>query len=180
MNYKKPKPVKAKLKPAAKPKGKAKTKPDESELYSISRLAEYYGLDRGTMRTKLAEAGVSPIVDEARKKLFDLQEVETALENTDSEKDEFTLRKLIAETRLKEHELSVEQGLYLPKKEVETYVQNLFGACFQRLAVSLPKQLGKQLFKASTAAQATTILSSSIQGVFNELRRDHRKLLVSD
>lgn len=164
----------------AKPKPSPAAKPDDAEeLYSISKLAEYYDLDRATMKRRLTDAGVLPALDEPRRKLYRLSEVEAALE-TDTGLDEIKLRKLTAEAQLKELELQREQEQLLPRKEVEDYTQKLFTAMFQRLGIRLPREIAPQLWKAESQAQMTKQLETSIKAVFNELRADHRRFLSSD
>lgn len=167
---------------------KAKPKPDHQrikrgapaeELYSVTRLAEYFELDRATMRKRLDEAGVEPVVDQANKRLYRLEDAEAAMEQ-EGDLEEIKLRKLTAEASLKELELGREKGELLPRKEVEDYVQKLFTALYQRLAVKLPREIGPQLFKAESTAQLTKDLQTNLETIFHEIRTDHRRLLGSD
>lgn len=151
----------------------------EEELYSISRLAEYFELDRTTMRKRLEAAGVEPVVKKLNQKLYRLEDAEAAM-GQEEKLEQMQLRKLTAETLLKELSLEQERGDLLPRKEVEDHIQKLFTAMYQRIAVRLPREIGAQLYKAESTAQLTTQLSTSLQTIFHELRNDHSRFLSSD
>ena len=170
-----------KLAPKTKP-AKPKAEPpviEAEETYSISKLAEYYGVDRSVMATKLNRASFEPVINEPRRKEYRLEDVEPLVE-AEQNREEVKLRQMTAEMRLKELELAEDEGSLMPRREVEDHLQKLFTAMFQRLAVRLPKEIKGQLNKASNEAQIASILQTSISGIFNELRRDHTKFLPRD
>ena len=173
--------AKHKPKPSPKPATKAKAAPKEEaeELYNISRLAEYFELDRATMRRRLEDAGVKPVKKLAKETRYRLEDAEAAMQEDDA-KDLVQLRKLDAEASLKELELARARGEVLPRKEVEDQVQRLFSAMYQRVCVRFPREIGAQLFKADTTTQLTTTLQRSLQSIFNELRTDHSRYLGGD
>jgi hypothetical protein len=160
--------TKAKAQPKTKPAPKEK----EEGLYSISKLAEYFELDRSVLRKRLDDARIKPVVNEPKRKLYRLEEAEAVLEK-DERLDETKLRKMRAETALKELELQREQGDLLPCKEVEDYLLKLFTALYQRVCVRLPRDIGPQLYKADSPASLTKDLQTNLETIFHEVRTDH-------
>lgn len=178
-----------------KPKGKARkvaviTPPSppvepaaaEEGLYSISRLAEYFDVDRATMRKRLDESGVKAVSEKAKEKLFRFEEAEAAMleAGDDPLLDEAKRRKLTAEAKLKEIQVKREEEDLLPRREVEDLVQKLFTAMFQRVAVRMPRELAPQLAKAENTAQMIAILQTSVEKIFNDLRTNHQSLFSRD
>lgn len=158
---------------------KKPTSQEDSPTYSLLKLSEHFEIDRTTLRQRLDNAGIKPVIDKANRKEYRLEDVEPLFES-EEDLDALKIRKLKAEAGLKELELDEQRGDLLPRKDVEDHLQKLFTAMFQRLTVRMPKEISRQLHKATSPAQVTTILQTSIQQVFNELRRDHTSLFPHD
>lgn len=172
----KPKPKTA---PVAKPAQSAKQPEPDEGLYSLSYLAEYFELDRATLRKRLDEAKVKPVVNEPNRKLYRLEDCEAALQQ-ENELDAVKLRKMQAEATLKEILVERETGDVVSRKEVEDYLQKLFTALYQRITVRFPRDIGPQLFKAESAAALTKDLQTNLITIFHEVRTDHRRFLDGD
>ncbi|HWQ34875.1 MAG TPA: hypothetical protein VNQ79_18675 [Blastocatellia bacterium] len=150
----------------------------DEELCSISRLAEYFDLDRATMRRRLDDAGKQPVSARAKEKLYRLSDAEEAVAAADSSDLEAArLRKLNAEIRLKELEFERERGELVYVKDVRDDLQQIFHRLFQRTAVQLPREIASALFKAETSGEMAEILQRSLEKVFNDLRNDHQSYL---
>lgn len=172
--------AKSQPKPQPKPPAKppAKPKEPEQEHYSISRLAEYFELDRAVLRKRLDNARIKPVINEPKRKLYRLEDAEQVLQ-TDEQLDEIKLRKLRADASLQELKLQRENGEMVPRKEVEDYLQKLFTALYQRVCVRCPRELGTQLYKADSPAALTKDLQTNLETIFHEVRSDHRRFFDS-
>lgn len=153
----------------------AKTTSEET-LYSISKLAEHFVLDRATVRRRLKD--VQPVRATAREKLYRLAEAEEAI-NTEDEAgyEAARTRKVAAEAARLELKLAQERGELLPTADVREYALKLFKAMQNRVGVRFPREVAPALYKAESEAQITEILQREIARIFNELRSDHTSLL---
>jgi Protein of unknown function (DUF1441) len=139
------------------------------ESYSISQLAKLARLDRATV-TKRLEKIVSTGGAKGAK-LYALSDALPALimgERT--EMDEAKLRKTQAEADLKEHELAIERGDYLPVKEVESQRVKECQWLYNRLLTKLPREISAQLYKADSPTHIAEILKHDIGRLMNEWR----------
>jgi hypothetical protein len=170
---------KQKTAPVAKPAQSAKQPEKDEDLYSLSYLADFFEMDRATLRKKLDEAKVKPVVNEPNRKLYKLEDVEAALQQ-ENELDAVKLRKMQAEATLKEILVERETGDIVSRKEVEDYLQKLFTALYQRLAVRFPREIAPTLYKAESPAALTKDLQTNIETIFHEVRTDHRRFLNGD
>ncbi len=146
------------------------------ETYSISKFAKLTTLDRATVAKRLD--GVPSSEGSKGAKTYRLEDALPALiAGQNSEMDEAKLKKVQAEAALKQHELAVEQGEYLPRKEVHDYAVRLFQSLHQRIAVQHPRQVAQQLYKADSPELIAEIMERELGRIFNELRRDHQAIL---
>ena len=149
----------------------SRIKEAEKNLYSINRLAEHFGMDRGAVRRHLNEAKVRPIVNQVNKKLYRLEDAQTAVSKV-AEIEKVRRKKLRAEAELAERELRQLKEEYLVKAEVEDLAQRLFNGLERRLVQQLPRKIGAQLFKSESASQLTIQLETSLKAIFNEFRNN--------
>lgn len=145
-------------------------------LYSISELAELTTLDRATVRKRLKD--IEPQGGVKNAKTYSLEAALPALiAGASAEMDEAKLRKTKAEAALREHELAVERGEYLPVREVRDYALRLFKGLHTRLAVQYPREGAPQLARAASADEIAGVLHRDLERVFNDVRSDHTRLL---
>lgn len=146
------------------------------DLYSISQLADLTTLDRATVRKRLD--GVEPRGGSKNAKTYSLREALPALiAGASAEYDAARLRKTQAEADLRELELAVERGAYLPVKDVRDYAVRLFKGMHGRLAAQMPRRVAAALYKAGSPELIAEILEREVGRDFNDLRRDHATLL---
>jgi hypothetical protein len=148
------------------------------ERKNVSQLAFRFDLHRATVRTRLMEAGIAPVDEKAKEKLYELtSELVSALEKDDKLLDEAKLRKETAVARQQEIKVAMLEGEVAPVSEFLDTVQRLFGSMHKELAIRMPKQLAARLAKAKTPAEASKILAVYVTKVFTNLRDDHQKFL---
>jgi hypothetical protein len=145
-------------------------------LLNISQLAERFELDRATVRSYLAEAGVKPRRETKREKLYLLAEVEPHLDNSSDPLKAARLRKLEQESDLLDLRLKRERGELVSIQEVGNEIQEIFKRLYQKLAVQYPREIAPQLYKAESSGQITDIMRHDMGRFFNELREDHTSL----
>jgi DNA-binding transcriptional ArsR family regulator len=150
----------------------------EFERKNVSQLAFRFDLDRGTVRKRLMDAGIIPIDEKAKEKLYELTDrLIEVLERPDKLLDEAKLRKETAVARQQEIKASIAEGEVASVAEFTDAVQRLFASMHKELAVRMPKQLAARLAKAKTPAEASKILGLYVTKVFTDLRDDHQKFL---
>lgn len=166
----------AKPQKAAKKSLKTTKKP---ELLSISQLAARFELDRATVRKRLDAAGIKPVRERAKEKLFDVATATEAIEIQEVSNYELArARKVELEAELKELYLQRERGELVAIRDVREDLQKIFQRLFQRLAVQAPKELAGALFKAESAAQVEEVLRKHNGKIFSDIRRDHQSYLA--
>lgn len=149
------------------------------ELYSISKLARHFDLDRATVRKRID--GVAPVRETKREKLYALAAVEPYLAPGASDPlDAARLRKLEQETDLLELRLARERGELVSVQEVGDEIQEIFKRLYQKFAVQYPREIAAQLYKAESPGQITDILRHDMGRFFNDLREDYRTLFRAD
>jgi DNA-binding transcriptional regulator YhcF (GntR family) len=159
-------------KPKTAPAVEATTEPEE-ELFSISRLAEHFGLDRATMRKRLKF--LEPVRETKREKLYLLADAELAVEQAeDTGYKDSKRRKVASEAALLELKLQRQRGEVVEIRAVREELQEIFKRLYQRLAVQYPREIAAQLYKAESAGQITEILRHDMGRMFNDLRSDYK------
>lgn len=148
----------------------------DGRLYSISELAELTTLDRATVRKRLKDVEAQGGAKGA--KTYSLEAALPALiAGASAEMDEAKLRKTRAEAELREHELAVERGEYLPVREVRDHALRFFKGLHTRLATEYPREAAPRLAKAGSADEIEGALRRDLERVFNDVRSDHTRLL---
>jgi nitrogen-specific signal transduction histidine kinase len=141
----------------------------EGRLYSISELAELTTLARATVKKRLD--GIEPQGGAKNAKTYSLKTALPALiAGASAEMDEAKLRKTQAEASLRELELSVESGEYVPVKEVESQRVKECQWLVNRLQARMPREVAPQLFKAESQAHLAEMLQHEIGRALNEWR----------
>lgn len=140
-----------------------------TERFSISQLSKLTGLDRATVTKRLDEVEHQSGAKGA--KTYSLEDALPALIAGEStELEEAKLRKLQAEADLKELELSVERGEYLPVAEVESQRVKECQWLVNRLLAQLPREAAGQLYRAESQAQVAEVLKHELGRVLNDWR----------
>src|SRR4051812_37453083 len=94
------------------------------ERRNVSQLAFRFDLDRGTVRKSLQDAGIEPVSEKAKEKLYELTpELIEVLEQADKLLDEAKLRKETAVARQNEIKVAVLEGELAPVGEFTDMVQ---------------------------------------------------------
>lgn len=148
----------------------------DGRLYSISELSELTTLDRATVRKRLKDVEAEGGAKNA--KTYSLEAALPALiAGASAEMDEAKLRKTKAEADMREHDLSVARGEYLPVRDVRDYALRLFKGLHTRVVVLYPREGAPQLAKAGSADEIEGALRRDLERVFNDVRNDHTRLL---
>lgn len=148
----------------------------DEQLYSIKQLSELTTLDRATVTKRLKE--IEPQAGQKNAKLYSLAAALPALiTGASAEWDAAKLRKTQAEADLREHELAVERGEYVPVREVRDYALRLFKGLHNRIAIRYPRDSAQQVYKAESAEQIIEIQQRELGRIFNDLRDDHKRFL---
>jgi hypothetical protein len=148
------------------------------ERRNVSQLAFRFDLDRGTVRKRLQDAGIEPVSEKAKEKLYELTpELIEVLEQADKLLDEAKLRKETAVARQNEIKVAVLEGELAPVGEFTDMVQRLFGAMHKEIAIRFPKRVAARLQKAKSAADISAIMNRELNKIFTDLREDHSKFL---
>lgn len=151
---------------------------EEKKFYSISKLAMRFDLDRATVRKYLDEAGIKPVEEKEKGKLYELSEdLEAALNAQTKPIDAAKLRKEKAEAALRELKLAEATGEMCSVADFTQVVQMLFGNLHKKTCVHLPKTIAKKLKKAKSETEITRILEKELSAVFTELRENYKKFL---
>ena len=158
----------------------ANNKVEKQELLNISKLAFRFDLDRATVRSRLNGAGIEPVEEKAKEKLYLLDaRLERALQpDEDDLLDAAKLRKTTAEADLKEIEVQKKNGELIPAADCVEAVTRLFNAMQKKCVVQTPKKLAKKLAKAKNETEIAMILTTEYEHIFQELRENHQKFLT--
>lgn len=145
-------------------------------LQNISALAKIYDLDRVTIRERLSKAGIKPVVDGLRDKLFDVAEVDPFLNQADLEEEK--LRKLRAEANLKELQLAEKRGEYAPVAEFAQLTHEWVGWLYQQSVKKITSQKTlKAIQRTKSEAEARALLKKEVDAVFADFRSNRHKIL---
>jgi hypothetical protein len=149
------------------------------KFLNISKLQVRFGLDRATIRKRLAAAGIESDPSSTEKeKLYVLNDaLEIALKTPENLLDAERLRKLRGEATIVEMKIKQQNGELISAAECAEAVNQIFGNLRKKLALQLPKALAKRLSKMSDEAEMAKLLSEATEKVFKELRANHEKFL---
>lgn len=150
----------------------------KGQLLNISQLAFRFDLDRATTRKRLKEAGIEPVEEKAKEKLYELTErIASILDQADAKLADAKRRDIEAAAKLKEIKVMEAEGELAPVGEFIDAVQKIFNQMYQEIAVRQPQRLGGKLAKAKTSAEASAIIRADTAKIFATLRSDHTKFL---
>lgn len=166
---------------AAKAKTNGRVSLPEFERLSISALGQRFDLDRATVRTRLREAGILPVEEKAKEKLFELTpRLYALLDETDTKLAAAKLQKMLADARIAEIKAAEAEGDLVPAGEFLDVVQKVFGGLFQDLAVRQPARLANKLFKAKTVSEVSAILRTDTTRRMEMLKTDWARYLGNE
>lgn len=149
------------------------------ERLNISKLAMRFDLDRITVRKRIIDAGIEPIEEKAREKIYELTpDLDAVLGKVNDRLEQAKLRVVTADAELREAKAAQMRGDLVPAAEVTDNVQRLFGAMHKEIAVRMPKEIASKLAKAKTAPQVAAIIKAATDKRFKMLRDDFEKYLI--
>lgn len=138
-----------------------------------------FGLTRETVLKRVTDAGIKPILDEPKKKIYEMTPELIAAVNKRSDLiDAVKLRHEEAKARFAEVKVDEIEGRIVKVSEVIDTTQQLFGATHRELAIRMPKEIASKLAKAKTAAAVQKILKLAIDRRFKTLRDNFEKFLT--
>jgi hypothetical protein len=152
------------------------TGPNGYPLLSLSKLAEHFDLDRAVVRRRLNEKEIQPVVNEEKKKLYELMpELEEAVEGN-------TRR---AELDAVEQELDIEwKKTRLLHKRGELIEFDKAADTFTKVAKGLydrflqySTKAGPRLHKCKSQRDVSLALRRDFEKIFGELRIDFRRFI---
>jgi hypothetical protein len=152
------------------------TGPNGGELLSLSKLAEVFELDRAVVRRRLNEKEIKPVVNEPKKKLYELTpELEEAIEQN-------TRR---AELDAVEQELDIEwKKTRLQKAHGQLVEFDKAADTFTKVAKGLydrfiqyATKAGPRLHKCKSQRDLSLALRRDFEKIFGELRIDFRRFI---
>lgn len=162
----------------AKEEIEVKTDVIPENLLSVSKLAFRFNLDRATVNKRIAEVQIKPYSEKEKEKLYELTELlESVLNDTSKPLDIARLKKMTAETELKDLELQKKKGEVLPVNEVKEAVREIFSNLHKEITMQIPKKIASKIKKAKTIAEIQAILTTELNKPFNILRVDYPKFL---
>lgn len=150
--------------------------PNGGELLSLSKLAELFELDRAVVRRRLNEKEIKPVVNEPKKKLYELTpELEEAIEAN-------TRR---AELDAVEQELDIEwKKTRLQKAHGQLVEFDKAADVFTKIAKGLfdhfiqySTKAGPRLHKLKSGREISLSLRRDFEKIFGELRVDFRRFI---
>ena len=149
----------------------------KKEILSISKIAFRYGLDRATVSKRLQEAGIEPVEEKEKEKLYEINEALEIAVTAAKPIDRVKLRKEIAAAEEKELKVAEKKGELLSASEVAGLFQSLFSGLYRTFTNQQPNRLAGKLAKAKTSAEARKILSEDAKRIFSEMREDFTPFL---
>lgn len=158
--------------------GQAALKLVDYERANISQLAEDFDLDRASVRKRIQEAGIEPIEEKAKEKIYELTpRLAAILSNIDSPLSEAKLRRETAEAEMRELKLAEMKGDLIPMIEVVDIAQRIASTLYQEYAIRQPKRIGTKLAKAKNVAAVKSILKSDSDKIMKSLRTNFARFI---
>lgn len=150
----------------------------KKQRLSISKLAMRFSLHRQTVKARLDEAGINPVEEKEKEKLYELNDdLEEVLLTKTKSIDEVKLRKETAVAEINEIKAKQLSGEMCSVAEFISIVQQIFGNLHKKSCVHLPKTLAKKLKKAKNETEITRILETEYTAVFTDLRENYKNFL---
>lgn len=151
--------------------GQAALKLEAYERLNISQLAEDFDLDRASVRKRIQEAGIEPVEEKAKEKIYEVSpRLAAILSDVKSPMSEARLRKETADAELKEMKLAEMRGDLVPIADAIERVQAIVTKMYKEVALMMPKRVGPRCAKAKTAAEVTKIVKVEVGKIFAKLR----------
>src|SRR5262245_25159368 len=144
---------------------------------NISELARAAGLDRATVKKRLAAAGVQPRRTKSKEKQFDVNQASAALSQAerppiDHHYRQARTQKVTAEAARILLKLQVERSELAPVAELREQAFVLVKAMHQRFSRYARDARGR-LFRAKSTAELERILTGDFAAIFDDLKRDY-------
>jgi len=145
----------------------------EFERLSTMAIAMRYHLTRETVLKRLKENDIEPVVDEPKKKLYEMtQELIAAVNKRSDAIDAVKLRHEEARAKLVEIKVAEKNREMVPVAEARDIAAAIFGKMFAEMAIQMPKRLATKLARSKSAAEVTKMLKNEVERVFKGLREN--------
>lgn len=152
--------------------------PDEPKRLNLSQLEFRFNLNRATVRKRLRNAGIEPVEEHEKEKIFLLNdELTECLKQTEEDIDEVKLRKERAAARIQEHKADLAEGVVVMASDVKNYLHGLFTGWQKEFTIAMPRRVAAKLARAKTAADVYAILTPELDRMFDTLRTNHKKFM---
>lgn len=160
-------------------KPRAEKKAKNPNLYSKSKLAVRFQIDRPTVSKRLLRAGIEPHPDSTdNEQLYELTKaVEIALRGGNSEKEEKTVKAIDLKNEKLQIELAALRGEYLPTKEVIDAIAAIFGTLHKKIVVQGVKDLVRKIRASKDAESANELAKNILNAPFMDARENHQEFL---
>lgn len=153
--------------------GQAALKLQEVPRANISQLAEDFELDRASVRKRIQEAGIEPVEERAKEKIYEVSpRLAAILSDVKSPLSEAKLRRETAEAEIRELKLAEMRGEMVPMAEVVERFQQGFVRFYKEFALHQPKRLAARLAKTKTAVEASRLLKTDTEKIFARWKED--------
>jgi hypothetical protein len=161
------------------PTKKVTKKAKNPNLYSKSKLAIKFQLDRSVVSKRILKAGIEPHPDSTdNEQLFELNKaLSIALQGNATEKEE----KTVASIDLKNEKLQIElqkiKGEVVSTDEVSNAVAALFGGLHKRIVIQDLKDLVKKVRAAKDLESGIETARRILNNPFMDARENHERFL---
>jgi hypothetical protein len=148
-------------------------------LLSLSKLAEHCDIYRSTARSRLQAAKIKPVVNQEKKKLYELTpDVEALLAESGNVRfDEVKLEDAEISKEIKRAKLEKIRGQTFNAEEILERLIPIFKGLHDRFMFTYAPAAGAELRKLKTGKQITAALKRDFTKIFSELREDYRTFL---
>ncbi|MEO7538880.1 MAG: hypothetical protein ABIV21_02550 [Pyrinomonadaceae bacterium] len=163
---------------------KKEAKPVESDEYygllSIAKISKRINLDRVTTKKRIDQHGFELVEERYNLKLYDFDAaMEAVLLETDTKFNDARARKEVAAAEQIEIKVAMMKEELVDRSEFIDFLNLLFGGVYKEVVVRMPKRLAKRLAKCTSEADVSTLLTSDLDKIFQDVRENHGKYLAT-
>ena len=147
------------------------------QTFNISQLAFRFDLDRATCRKRIKEAGIEPVEEKAKEKLYEMTDrLAAVLDQTDAKLADAKRRMTEADARLKEMRVMEAEGELIETEEVADIVTRLFGGQYKE-HIRMIRRWAARVTKLKTPAEAEKLMVADYQRSAERLKKDFESFL---
>jgi hypothetical protein len=155
------------------------TGPNGYPLFSLSQLSDHCDIDRSVARRRLKAAKIKPVLNQEKKKLFELTpEVEELLHESGDPQLEDSKRRIAAvNAAMKEMELDEAQKRLVPYEEAQEEWQEILKWLYQLLVIENPRRNAAGYRKnCKTTGELIAALKRDSAKPFQDLRANYSRI----